>query len=123
MKSYRCILAMTAPLIALQACAIHRPGGVSAQMMRTEAAIQQADSTEFANSPDELNVAKEKFMHAKVELDSDSFGGDRRARALAKTAEERAKYAAAHPKTVTQADWLVPAPASFMPGSAPPVTQ
>ncbi|MEJ0100397.1 MAG: hypothetical protein WDO12_11950 [Pseudomonadota bacterium] len=48
-------------------------------------------------------------MQAKVELEGESFGGDRRAMSLARRAQERAEYAAAHPKAATPASWIAPA--------------
>ncbi len=57
-------------------------------------------------------------MQAKVELEGESFGGDRRAMSLARRAQERAEYAAAHPKAATPASWIAPATEGLNSGSS-----
>ncbi len=132
MKSHRYVLALAAPLLALQACAYQHSGGISAQMTRTEVAIQQADGKNTnGNSPPQLTEAKEKLMQAKVELEAGSAGGDRRAMRLAKKAEDEAQYASAHPEaaapqdlgTVTPMPYPAPSTSSAPLQATPPIPQ
>jgi hypothetical protein len=105
MKAQLAVLTLAVPLLLMQACASYRPSqDVTAQMARTEAILQQADSSGVAvNSLPELQAARDKYAEAKRSLAKESSEGDRMALQLAKQAEVDAKYATAKSQSTSQA--------------------
>jgi len=105
MKAYRSGLALSLPLLMLQACATYQPSqDVTAQMARTESTIQQAErSGVAATSLPELQGAKDKYSQAKTLLLKESREADQMALQLAKQAEVDAQYATAKASSAKQA--------------------
>jgi hypothetical protein len=82
--------------MALCACAYQRSDEVTAQMARTEAVLQQAESSgarEVALS--DLQHARDKLADARAAYEKKSKSSDEKALRLAREAEVDAKYAAA----------------------------
>ncbi|MEO8306665.1 MAG: DUF4398 domain-containing protein [Pseudomonadota bacterium] len=103
-RSIALALAISLPILLMQACASYRPTEeVTGQMARTEATIQQAERSGVAvNSLPELQGARDKFAEAKRALEKKSREGDSQALQLAKQAEVDANYATAKARNKTE---------------------
>lgn len=96
-------LAMAIPLSLLQACAYQRPAEVTAQMARTESALQQAEQAGAQEKAlPEYQGAKDKFADAQEALGKNSKAGDERAVSLAQQAQVDAQFAAAKAQSARQ---------------------
>lgn len=94
------VLAM--PLV-LQGCAYQRPAEVTAQMARTESAIQQAEQAGAQEkSLSEYQGARDKFADAQEALAKKTKAGDRVAVSLAQQAQVDAQFAAAKAQSARQ---------------------
>lgn len=102
-RRYGMIFAVSAPLLLLQACAYQRPAEVTAQMVRTETTLRQAEqSGAEVNSLPELQSAKDKFADAQRALDRKNKEGDRVAMQLAQQAQVDAQFASAKAQATRQ---------------------
>lgn len=89
-------LMLAAVPMALCACAYQRSDEVTAQMARTEAVLQQAESSGAREvALGDLQHARDKLSDARAAYDKKSKSGDEQALRLAREAEVDAKYAAA----------------------------
>lgn len=96
MKAGHIVVGIGLSVLLLQGCAYQRPEEVTAQMARTEAVLQQAESSGAREEAlAELQHARDKFAEAKSAYDKESEAGDRTALRLAREAEVDAKYASA----------------------------
>jgi len=87
----------------LQACAYQRPAEVTAQMARTESALQQAEQAGAQEeSLPEYQGARDKFADAQEALKKENKEGDRIALHLAQQAQVDAQFAAAKAQTARQ---------------------
>jgi len=105
MKNHRFCFALSVPLLVILGCTYQRPQDVTLQMARTEAILQQAESSgvQVKSLPD-LQAAKDKFAQAQESFEQESEEGDRIALQLAKEAEVDAQYASAKAQSTTQKD-------------------
>lgn len=96
MKASHIVMAAALPVLLLQACAYQRPAEVAAQMARTEAVLQQAETSgapELALT--EMQQARDKYADARDAYEKESESGDRTALRLARQAEVDANFAVA----------------------------
>lgn len=103
MKAGQIFMAALVPVLLLQACAYQRPAEVAEQMARTEAVLQQAETSgasELALS--EMQQARDKYADAREAYGKESESGDREALRLARQAEVDANFAVAKAQSERQ---------------------
>lgn len=93
-------------LVLLQACASYqRPERVAAQMARTEAVLEHAQSNgAHEKALPEFQHARDKFAEAQVAYEKRTESGDRTARQLAREAEVDANFAVAKTQAERQGE-------------------